>query len=187
MWRITLVRTVIVTLSSVLVATGSLWMPRAHLMTPYVDLAYSAPDAVVNKDGSWTVKVQSPNAIFGQIACTGNYVAPEIATRGASTAVHYGIKFFCTDPVQYSIRIGLDDFYETGPGAGGAVARRSASGNPRAYEERGGVSPQPFLDGFSRPCVNNQNSGFEIWDQSTLGASEKHNARSARTTVGCRV
>jgi hypothetical protein len=77
MWRITRVRTVIVTLSSVLVAAGSLWMPRAHLVTPYVDLAYSAPDAVVNKDGSWTVKVQSPNAIFGQIACTGNYVAPD--------------------------------------------------------------------------------------------------------------
>jgi len=53
--------------------------------------------------------------VFGQIFCTGDYVPPGIVARASGTAVHYGIKFECSDPVSYSIHISVQNFYDAGP------------------------------------------------------------------------
>jgi len=127
--------------------------------------------------------VTAPGAVFGQVFCTGDYVDPEIVARGAGTAVHYAIKFQCSDPVNYSIQLGVDDFYDAGPGPGNPVTRHAGG----LGVERHGVSAEPYAEGFSTPCVNNQNSGWEIFDRSNLGDQQKHDDRSDRVTVGCRV
>lgn len=56
-----------------------------------------------------------------------------------------GIKFFCTEQVSYQLRIGIDDFYE------GISVTRS------------GVAGESFAEGYSSPCVNSLNSGWEVW------------------------
>ena len=154
---------------------------RSSAGAAYVDLSRSSPNAVVHRDGSWTVT--APGAIFGQIFCTGDYIDPEIVARGLGTAVHYAIKFQCSDPVSFGIQLGVEDFYDVGPGPGNPVTRHA--GGPGV--ERHGISAEPYAEGFSSPCINNQNSGWEIFDRSTLGDQQKHNDRSDRVTVGCRV
>jgi hypothetical protein len=115
--------------------------------------------------------------------CSGNYVDPEIVARGAGTAVHYGIKFLCTDPASYSIQIGVDDHYEPSPGPAGRIVRH----NGGREAARTGLPAQPFAEGFSDPCINNSNSGWEVWDDSSLGDNQKPRATGKRVTVGYRV
>lgn len=192
-------RIIFATLSVVTFALTCTWTPENVSDLPYVDLSYSAPGAIHHGDGSWTVTAKARKLQGGAVGCTGNYILPEIVTRGNGTAVHYGVKFFCTSPVQFSIKVGLDNVVYP-PMPAGALpptgppppVRAPASERfPVMYETAGGVSAEPFKDGFSRPCIDNKNSGFEVWDQSTLGGSASgnvidHNERSATTVVGCR-
>lgn len=145
---------------------------------PYVDLSASSPLAVHKSDGSWTIPLRGV-APTDTGFCRGTYINPEIVARGRGTAVHYGAKFFCTEPVSYSITTGVTNLYDekpTGPvisHAGGQVTR-------------GGLSPTPYVEGFSPPCRNNTNSGWLPYDDSTLHG-EKHSGVGTLTTVGCRV
>lgn len=167
------------------------WSPASSATAAtVVDLSPSTPGAIRHADGSWTVLVPpsarrpvEPGAIARPIVCSGNYVDPEITVRRGGTAVHYGVKFFCTDPVSYSIRLGVDNYYDTDPGPGGKVLRHT--GGPEV--SRGGVSANPFAEGFSTPCVGNDNSGWQVWDDASLGDNQKHRDRGKRVTVGCRV
>lgn len=152
---------------------------------PLVDLSASNPAAVHHADGSWTVPIhRSPREPADQPRvpvgfCRGTYIDPEIVARGAGTAVHFAVKYFCSRPVEYSARTGVDSFYDEVPGGpvishGGGVA----SG--------GGVSQNPYVEGFSPPCRTNQNSGWEPWDDSVV-RGQKHSGRGKRVTIGCRV
>ena len=144
---------------------------------PYINLSASSPLAVHHADGSWTVPI--PGLAPADTGfCRGTYINPEIVARGRGTAVHYAAKFFCTQPVEYSITTGVTNLYDEKPigpvisHAGGQITR-------------GGLSPTPYVEGFT-PCRNNMNSGWLPYDDSTIHG-EKHSGVGKLVTVGCRV
>lgn len=151
---------------------------------PHVELSEFSPNAIRYPDGSWAVPIPSggSRAVPGQPAeflCRGTYINPEIVARGRGTAVHFAAKFFCNRPVGYSVTVGVTDFYEETP-SGPVVA------HPGGQITRGGLSQTPYVEGFSPPCKNNLNSGWEPYDNSKI-EGDAHNGRGNRVTVGCRV
>lgn len=150
---------------------------------PHVLLSESSPEAIHNPDGSWSIPIRprGTQAALAQPvgACRGTYINPEIVARGNGTAVHFGTKYFCTSPVSYSITTGVDNFYEDAQG--GPVVP-----HPGGQAGGGGVSQNPYVEGFSPPCKNNLNSGWEPYDDSKVNDGP-HTGRGNRVTVGCRV
>lgn len=151
---------------------------------PHVVLSASSPEAIHYPDGSWVIPIRTTTArtVPGQPAgflCRGTYINPEIVARGRGTAVHFAAKFFCNRPVSYTVTVGVTNFYEETPEgpviphAGGQV-----SGS--------GVSQNPYVEGFSPPCKNNRNSGWQPYDRSKIEV-DAHNGHGNRVTVGCRV
>ncbi len=151
---------------------------------PHVVLSASSPDAIHYPDGSWVIPIKpaggqtTPGQPAGFL-CRGTYIDPEIVARGRGTAVHFAAKFFCNRPVSYSVTVGVTNFYEETPN-GPVVAH--AGGQITG----GGVSQTPYVEGFSPPCKNNRNSGWQPYDRSKIEV-DAHNGRGTRVTVGCRV
>lgn len=151
---------------------------------PHVVLSASSPDAIHFPDGSWVIPIKSPRSrtLPGQPAgflCRGTYIDPEIVARGRGTAVHFAAKFFCNRPVSYTVTVGVTNFYEETPD-GPVVA------HPGGLVTGSGLSQQPYVEGFSPPCKNNRNSGWQPYDRSKIEV-DAHNGGGTRVTVGCRV
>ncbi|MGQ0575847.1 MAG: hypothetical protein ACT4RN_16830 [Pseudonocardia sp.] len=149
---------------------------------PHVVLSEFAPEAVHHPDGSWSIPIRPRDtqaALAQPGACRGTYINPEIVARGNGTAVHFGTKYFCTSPVSYTITTGVDSYHEDTP-TGPVVS------HPGGQATGGGVSQNPYVEGFSPPCKNNLNSGWEPYDDSNVN-NAPHIGRGNRVTVGCRV
>lgn len=152
-----------------------------HGLQEHVILSPTAPGVIHHPDGSWIVPLNSMNSATEMDGgCRGTYIDPSIVARGNGTAVHFGVKYFCTEPVEYTVEAGVEDYYEEAPG-GPVLGHLGADPVTRS-----GVSQQPFADGYSYPCRNNQNSGWEPYDFSTVHG-QHHNGNGTRVTVGCRV
>lgn len=168
-------------LSAGLVVTAPIASASPQSGPAHVDLSPTAPGTIHHTDGSWTVPIPSARrapAVTG--GCRGTYIDPSIVARGNGTAVHFGVKYFCTEPVEYSVQAGVEDWYEETPD-GSVLGHLGADPVTRS-----GVSQQPFVDGYSYPCKNNQNSGWQPYDFSTIHG-QQHNGDGTRVTVGCRV
>lgn len=94
--------------------------------------------------------------------------------------MHFAAKFFCTRPVSYSVTTGVMNWYE--------ISREGpVTGRPGGQASRGGVSQNPYVEGFSPPCRTNQNSGWEPWHQSSVNGGAWQRDQGRRITVGCRM
>lgn len=166
----------------VLVAVSPAPATAAAPAVPHVVLSPNAPGVVHHPDGSWTVPIGAAGPGQPRLpgGCQGTYINPSIVARGNGTAVHFGVKYICTEPVEYTVQAGVEDWYDEAPG-GPVLGHLGADPQTRT-----GVSMQPFVDGYSYPCKNNANSGWQPYDFSTIHG-EQHNGDGYRTTVGCRV
>jgi hypothetical protein len=159
-------------------AAGPTDLAAAEL--PRVVLSEHSPEAVHYPDGSWAIPIRAPgNQAAPGFVCRGTYINPEIVARGQGTAVHFAAKYFCNRPVSYSVTTGVVSFHEDTP-------RGPVVPHPAGQASRQGVSQTPYVEGFSPPCKNNLNSGWEPYDHSRI-EGDAHDGRGRRVTVGCRV
>jgi hypothetical protein len=153
---------------------------QTDYVAPYVDLSPDAPNVIHNANGTLTVRITATPRSPKDIICQGTFFAPSIVSLGTKgTAVHYGLKYFCTSPVSYDITSTIEDWYEEtqdGPLVGHLGGSVSASG----------VAMQPTAQGNSYTCVNNQNSGWQPFGNGYVnGTPDSKNGNVV--TVGCRV
>lgn len=142
-----------------------------------VDLSFANSDIVFTDATHWTVPIR-PVRGSQPGACRGEYVVPEItAGPGNGTSVRYGVKYFCTEPVQYTIVIGV---YELD-------SQSKATANRARVDQRNssGVSQNPHLEGNTPPCRSNRNSGWLPWDTTNIKGQTKTAEAQVVTTVGC--
>lgn len=141
---------------------------------PKARLALDNPEISFQSAGTWTIPIhhatdRGPSDVG---ACRGTYLNPSIVAVGTATAVHYGVKFFCTEPVEYDILAGV--YYKVHEG------EEEDAGSTEGH----GVSQQPFVEGHSFLCSNNNNGGWIPYDFSTVHGL-KHSGQGNQVTVGC--
>jgi hypothetical protein len=143
-----------------------------RIPVPEIDLSFANRDIVFTDATHWTVPIRP--ARQGGGACQGEYIPPQItAGPGGGTSVYYGVKYFCTQPVEYTITLGIDEVDSSG-------LRHSADSRVRS-----GVSQNPYLDSNTPLCRTNRNSGWVPWDETTIMGQTKYAQAQVVTTVGC--
>jgi len=171
--------------TAVLVSVMSVGAPPSADSVPFVYLTATSSAATHYRDGSWSIAVMRPAGWRGNLSpqavglCRGTFINPEIVARGSGTAVHFATKYFCSAPVAFTITTGVNSWYEESPTG-------SVTSHPGGSATGGGISPNPYVEGFSPPCKNNQNSGWQPWERAKLNDGEASNS-GTRITVGCRV
>lgn len=141
----------------------------------HVNLSFNNPDIKFIDADHWVIPIRSNGSAKSPKdtgACQGTYLTPELVAVGTATAVSYGTKYFCTEPVDYNITAGV--YYVVNSGQEDDAGSTHDSG----------VSQQPYVSGISYLCSNNDNGGWQPYDYSTVHGIS-HSGTGNTVTVGC--
>ncbi|WP_143202431.1 hypothetical protein [Amycolatopsis sp. CB00013] len=139
---------------------------------PKVDLTPGAPGVEQTGSDAWVVHFKSTKSPDRAGVCRNTFIQPSIVAIGTATAVHYGYKAFCTEPVEYTVTAKI---FTNDPGG-----YLDEAGSVRGA----GVSQQPSVLGNSFLCSNNNNNAWTPYAEGQvrgMGFSQSGNP----VTVGC--
>ncbi|WP_143202323.1 hypothetical protein [Amycolatopsis sp. CB00013] len=139
---------------------------------PKLDLSPGSPGVEQTGVDTWDIQFKKSGSTDEAGVCHMTFIQPSIVAIGTATAVHYGFKAFCTEPVEYTVRAKI---FTTDP-AGYLDEAGSVSG--------AGVSQQPTVLGNSFLCSNNNNSAWTPYGEGQL-RGEGFSRSGTAVTVGC--